>query len=286
MSESLTILIAGCGDVGTTLGRQLAADGHRVYGLRRDISKLPPEIKGISADLSQPDKLKLSLSILSSCDLLVYSAATSAPGEEGYRSAYVDGPQNLLSALPVTPKQIFFTSSTGVYHQDNHGLVDETSPCQPTGFRGQLMLQAEQQLLQHSIPATIVRFSGIYGPGRNHLLSSVLAGKVAPESPTHFSNRIHRDDCAGVLLHLINRWRQGLPLEEIYLASDDCPVSMQEITHWLAKQLKVTVTEHHLARRAGSKRCSNARLKATGYEFKFPDYRTGYAPLLPGPTEP
>jgi len=280
MSESLTILIAGCGDVGTTLGQQLAAHGHRVIGLRRDISKLPPEIEGIAADLAQPDKLKLSLSALSSCDLLVYSAAASLPGEEGYRIAYVDGPKAVLDALPVQPRQLFFTSSTSVYHQDDHGWVNEESPCLPAGFRGQLMRQAELNLLEQAIPATVVRFSGIYGPGRNHLLRSVLAGKVAPESPPQFSNRIHRDDCAGVLYHLIQRWQQGLPLEPVYLASDDCPVCMHEITHWLAAQLGVTPSEEHLARRAGSKRCDNRRLKASGYQLKFPDYKSGYASLV------
>lgn len=280
MSESLTILIAGCGDVGTTLGQQLAAQGHRVIGLRRDISKLPPEIEGIAADLAQPDKLKLSLSALSSCDLLVYSAAASLPGEDGYRIAYIEGPQHVLNALPVKPKQLFFTSSTGVYHQDDDSWVNEDSPCLPTGFRGQLMRQAELNLLEQAIPATVVRFSGIYGPERNHLLRSVLDGKVAPAAPTQFSNRIHRDDCAGVLYHLIQRWQQGLALEPIYLASDDCPVSMYEITHWLADQLGVTPTEEHLARRAGSKRCDNRRLKASGYRFKFTDYKSGYAPIV------
>jgi uncharacterized protein YcbK (DUF882 family) len=40
-----TVLIAGCGYVGTALGVRLAAGGHVVHGLRRDPSGLPPEIR-------------------------------------------------------------------------------------------------------------------------------------------------------------------------------------------------------------------------------------------------
>ena len=48
------ILIAGCGGIGSKLGIQLKQNGHRVFGIRRDISKLPNEIEPIEADLSTP----------------------------------------------------------------------------------------------------------------------------------------------------------------------------------------------------------------------------------------
>jgi nucleoside-diphosphate-sugar epimerase len=53
----MRILIAGCGYVGSELGRQLAAQGHTVFGLRRNITGLPPEIEPVPADLATPGSL-------------------------------------------------------------------------------------------------------------------------------------------------------------------------------------------------------------------------------------
>src|SRR5690349_24004992 len=49
---SMTILLAGCGDLGTEAGLRFAAAGHRVVGWRRSPDKLPAEIEGVAANLS------------------------------------------------------------------------------------------------------------------------------------------------------------------------------------------------------------------------------------------
>ena len=278
--QQSTILIAGCGDVGSALGQRLLKKGHNVVGLRRNINQLPSGIQGISTDLSQIDALTTALAEQTQCDILVYSVAASQHDEPGYQQAYVEGFKNLLAALPATPKHIFFTSSTSVYHQNDSSWVDENSPCEPTGFSGRIMLQAEQQVLASNVPATVVRFSGIYGPGRNHLLKRVKRGDVAPESPDQFSNRIHRDDCAGALEHLIAQVLEGESIEQIYLATDDTPATMYEVTHWLSAQMDTPILSETHSRRAGSKRCSNQRLRDSGYVMQFSSYQDGYAELL------
>lgn len=278
--QQAKILIAGCGDIGSTLGQQLSDQGHKVFGLRRNINQLPHGIQGISADLGNLDQLRQALSATVPCDVLVYAAAADGHSEEAYQRAYVQGMSNVLSAMPNTPKHIFFTSSTGVYHQDDESWVDEESPCEPKSFTGKIMLQAEQQVLNTAIPSTVVRFSGIYGPGRNYLIKRVASGDIAPTSPALFSNRIHSHDCAGVLEHLVSKVLAGEQIESCYLASDCAPVTMHEITQWLAKELQVTPTSETLSRRAGSKRCNNAKLLASGYEFKYPSYQEGYIELL------
>ncbi|GGO77766.1 NAD(P)-dependent oxidoreductase [Marinobacterium nitratireducens] len=270
------ILIAGCGDVGSALGVELAAAGHFVQGLRRTINQLPAGIHGIAADLTDP----ASLQKLPACDILVYCTAATTHDENGYRLAYVEGLRNLLAALPAPPRQLFFTSSTGVYHQADGRWVDESSTTEPTGFSGRILLEAERLALGSGIPATVVRFSGIYGPGRNHLLNQVRSGIAAPAEPPHYGNRIHRDDCAGVLAHLIRRCLDERPLEPLYLATDDAPTPLHEVMEWLALQLGVEICERKPVRRGGSKRCRNTRLKASGYRLRYPDYRTGYAQIL------
>jgi len=56
------------------------------------------------------------------------------------------------------------------------------------------------------------------------------------------------------------------------------------VRHWIAAELGVTLDDAaapaDAARDPGSKRCSNRRLLAAGYAFRYPDYRSGYAPLI------
>lgn len=270
------VIIAGCGDVGSALALRLTAAGAKVYGLRRTINQLPDPIQPLAADLGAPE----TLHGLPACDYLVYCAAAKSRDPEVYRRTYVDGLRNLLAALPTLPRRLLLTSSTGVYGQQEHEWVDENSPTEPGSTTGRILLESEHLALNSGCPATVVRFSGIYGPRRNHLLTQVLNGKQAPDSPIHYSNRIHRDDCAGVLEHLIRRDLKGEVLTPCYLASDDTPAPLSEVMGWLAQEMGVEVTDRSPARRGGSKRCRNERLKQSGYRFRYPDYRSGYQALL------
>ena len=230
------ILIAGCGDVGCELATQLLATHQfEVWGLRRSVDKLPEGVHPVCGNLGDveqlgqwPDKI----------DYVVYSAAADGHSPEQYKTAYVSGLTNIISKLNAEghqPQRIFFTSSTSVYHQSNGEWVDEDSSCQPDKFTGQTLLEAERVLFACGIPATSVRFGGIYGPGRNRLIKRVLEGKGCPEEPVVFSNRIHRDDCAGILAHLIQRDLQGKIVDSIYLGVDCCPAPMHDVLHWIAR---------------------------------------------------
>ncbi|MBN1008203.1 SDR family oxidoreductase [Amphritea pacifica] len=273
------ILIAGCGDIGSQLGLNLVTAGRQVFGLRRNINQLPPGIQGIAADLSQPDTL---LNLPQQLDTLFYVVAAGSRDESVYRRAYPDGMHNLLQALQqqgIHPRQLFFISSTAVYHQQNDEWVDERSATEPDNFSGRIMLEAEQIALHSGIPASIVRFSGIYGPGRNYMLSQVSRGIGHPAEPPRYSNRIHRDDCVGALLYLYQLSKKQT-LKPIYLASDDQPAPLHEVSDWLAAQLGVEITERSAHRTIGSKRCSNTLLKQSGYRFRYPNYQTGYPELI------
>lgn len=270
-----TILIAGCGDVGIATALELIAQGHQAYGLRRNIDALPDSIHAIKADLGD----KSTLSSLPSADILIYCATPSERSEAGYRAAYLDGLKNVLAALPTPPKHLFFTSSTSVYGQNAHEWVTEDSPTHPQDVYGQIMCEAEQQVFD--LPnGCIVRFSGIYGPGRHHLINRVKAGIGAPQTPVHYSNRIHRDDCAGALAYLVQRALSHQPLERCYLVSDLEPTPIHTITDWLAEQLNVTLNTHTPIQRGGSKRCNSQRLRDSGYQLRYPNYQAGFNAIL------
>jgi len=271
-----TILIAGCGDIGTRLGLQLAAQGWKVYAVRRNPAALPSRFFSIRADLGDPESLR---ALPGGADFVLYTATAARFDEAHYRAVYVDGVRNVLAASP--SPNFFFVSSSAVYGQDDGAWVNEQSPTAPRHFNGRVMLEGEHVV--RAAGGVCVRFSGIYGPRRTRLVDAVRRGQLAPASPVVFSNRIHVEDCVGVLAHLFARRAAGDEVRDVYLASDDAPAPLAEVQQWLAAQLRIPAgqaTAAAPARRAGSKRCDNALIKKHGYRFLFPDYKAGYRAML------
>ncbi len=279
---SKTLMIAGCGDVGSRLGQQLNAAGWTVYGLRRSVALLPQGIRPVAGDLhaeacpaawpSEP------------LDYLVYCAAATEHDEAGYRAAYVDGLRRVLGWLAQQgqrPKRVLFVSSSGVYGQQLGEWVDENSPAEAGSYSGRIMREAEQLLLNSDLPASVVRLSGIYGPGREWLLGQVRQGYRVASEPPLYGNRIHADDAAGLLAFLLQADGRGVVLDDCYLGVDDEPAPLYDVVAWLREQLGVSHwSEQSTVRRAGSKRCSNARAKALGWQPQYPSYREGYRAIL------
>lgn len=291
-SPPLRILIAGCGYVGTQLGIELAEAGHRVWGLRRRTEALPSVIEPLAADLMEPSTLG---NLPQGLNHIIYATAADGPGEEAYRRAYLEGTGHLLEALAAQggrPRRFFFVSSTAVYGQQNGEWVDETSTTEPDAMNGKILLDAEARVLAGPFPATVLRLGGIYGPGRTRLIRMVESGEatVSPEAPS-YTNRIHRDDAAGMLGHLIDRDEaaargEGTPPTQIYLGVDGEPAPRHEVFDWLADQLgvsrprRVAAEEAPRRGRGGNKRCRSVRVLESGYALRYPSFREGYGEML------
>jgi nucleoside-diphosphate-sugar epimerase len=282
MSSCPSLLIAGCGDVGTRLGLCLAAAGWTVHGLRRAVEQLPAQILAVAGDL-QVDDCPPAWPV-ADLDYLVYCAAATERDETGYRAAYVDGLRRVLGWLAQhgqRPRRLLFVSSSSVYGQQGGEWLDESSPAEAAGFSGRIMREAEQLALHSGIAASLVRLTGIYGPGREWLLNQVRQGYRVASEPPLYGNRIHVDDAAGLLACLLQADARGVTLEDCYLGVDDEPAPLHEVVAWLRGQLGVSHwAEQSSVRRAGSKRCSNARARALGWAPEYPSYREGYAAIL------
>lgn len=279
---SKTLMIAGCGDVGGRLGQQLSAAGWTVYGLRRSVALLPQGIRPVAGDLhadacpaawpSEP------------LDYLVYCAAATDHDEAGYRAAYVDGLRRVLTWLAQysqRPKRLLFVSSSGVYGQQLGEWVDEQSPAEAGSYSGRIMREAEQLALNSGLPASLVRLTGLYGPGREWLLKQVRQGYRVVSEPPLYGNRIHVDDAAGLLAYLLQADARGVALDNCYIGVDDQPAPLHDVVAWLREQLEISHwSDDSTVRRSGSKRCSNARARALGWTPQYPSYREGYRAIL------
>lgn len=273
------VLIAGCGDVGCALASLLKADGHEVWGLRRCVEKLPPGITPVRCDLGEPIDPD---SLPSRIDQVVFAPTPGARDESAYRLVFLTGLKGLLTALqnnahPVS--RLIFVSSTSVYGQSAGELVDERSATEPATFSGRVLVEAENIARRSTIASLVLRLSGIYGPGRRGLINRVKSGATCAEWPLHYTNRIHRDDCAAVLRHLLTLKHPA----RTYLGVDDEPASLCAVMDWMASELGVDkparCNEPNGPETTG-KRCQNTLLKASGYEFKYPNFRLGYTDLL------
>lgn len=212
-------------------------------------------------------------------DYIVVTLTPSERSDAGYERTYVRSCQNLvkgLQALQYHPRRIIFVSSTAVYGQDDGTWVDEDSPTLPTSFNGIRLLEAESIIRQSGLHHTVVRFSGIYGPGRNRLIEQVKLGQLP--AGHHYSNRIHAEDCAGFIAHLIAHMDSP---ESLYLATDSEPTPLATVTAWIATQLGLGDSRvAEVTTERGNKRLSNRRMLETGYRLRYPGFRDGYAELL------
>lgn len=281
MQKPTRVVVVGCGDIGSRVALLLHQQGWLVHGLRRNIAHLPAVVLPIAADLDQADCPKEWPQ--QSIDYVVYAMAAQDRSEAAYQQAYVQGQRHVYSWLTQhqqQPKRIVFVSSSSVYAQDDSSWIDETSPTAPKRWSGQIMLEAEQYALNSGHPATVVRLTGIYGPGRNMLLRRISEGYHAPHLHS-FTNRIHADDAAALITTILQADEQGQALETVYLGVDNEPVEQTEVVAWLQQQMGVSsVPGLVLKPRSGSKRCSNARARALGWQPQYGSYREGYTAQL------
>lgn len=281
MSAHQTVVIAGCGDLGTEAALRFADLGYRVVGLRRRAELLPVPIEGRSTDLrSHVPEIDPDTAVV----VVALAAGSRDPDE--YRATYVDGLRNVLDGIDrsgASPR-VVVVSSTAVYDVSDGSEVTEATPAAGGTPTARVLVEAEALLRERVAGAVLLRLSGIYGPGRERLIDQVRSGsaRLAPaDAASPHTNRIHRDDAAAAIVHLAT-------LDDpapTYLGTDDEPVRLDDVLRFLADELGLPTPEHGPAsdrQAGGDKRLSNALLRSTGFAFRYPTFREGYRAVLAG----
>ncbi len=273
------VLIAGCGYVGSALARILVKQEREVWGLRRRAELLPDGVRAVHGDVLEADDLA---PFPDSVSQVVYAISPDTRDVEAYRRAYVQGLERLLERLerdgsPLA--RVVLVTSTAVYGERSGEWVDEETPAEPRDFRGRILLESEEVLRQAQVPGVILRLGGIYGPGRTRTVDRVRNSEAQCGPGPAYTNRIHRDDAAGALAHLLFHSEP----RDLYVGVDEAPEDRCVVYRWLADALGVPPPDRGGEGGPGGatgKRCSSRRLQRSGYRFVYPTFREGYAALL------
>jgi nucleoside-diphosphate-sugar epimerase len=289
----MNVFVAGAGYVGLELCRQLAEAGHRVWAARRQPPPLPEGVTPWPCDLTDPE-----LAVPEGVTHLVFAASPDSSDPASYERTYVTALDRTLAAFDRVAaaggtrlERVLLVSSTSVFAaspspsaSDDVALVDESSPVRTDGTAAHIVAGESRVIARGGV---VLRLAGIYGPTRTRMIRMVRDGSARISSDRPIGNRIHRDDCAGAIAHLL---AHPSP-EPVYVGVDHAPVELADVYRFLADALGLPppatsdepdARARDAANRGGTsrKRCLNTKLVASGYTFRFPTYREGYAPLL------
>ncbi len=277
-------LIVGCGYLGRRVARLLVERGDRVYGTTRSLGRAielsRAGIEAVVADVMVPE----SLARLPEVDRVLYCVGFDRSKGLPIRSVYVDGLRHALGHLIDRAGMLVYAGSTGVYGQNDGDWVNEDSPVDPQTESGKACFEAEEVIrsyeLEGSLPSTILRFSGLYGPGRIMRREALLEGKVIVGDPEKFLNLIHIDDAA---LATVAALDQGEG-HSLYLISDDRPAPRREFYALAAEALGAPAPRFEppqpgspeAGREESNKRISNAKMhEELGVVLNYADITTG-----------
>lgn len=191
------------------------------------------------------------------------------------------------------PRAIAYLSTVGVYGDHGGGWVDEATPPKPVSPRSVERLEAEAAWTAFGrsagVPVSILRLSGIYGPGNNALVNVARGTARRIIKPGQVFNRIHVDDIAAAVLASFDKRFDG-----IVNVTDDEPAPAQDVVAYAAELLGLPVPPDIPIEAAGlspmglsfygeCKRVANRRLKGElSVNLKHPNFRMALRALAAG----
>ena len=271
----MRLFILGLGYSARHFVRKFGGSFSHVAGTVRDPAQRN-DLAGIEVhEFSGGSPARETVKRISEADVLLISIPPGSTGDPAI-AAFGD-------VLAAGRRKVVYLSTIGVYGDHAGGWVDESTSPQATLERARMRVAAEQAWTDATGgEAAIVRLAGIYGPGRNALVTLRAGTARRIIKPGQVFNRIHVDDIASAIMAAIQREGGGT-----WNVCDDEPVPPQDVITYAAKLMSVapppeeafeTAEMSAMARSfySSSARVSNARLKRElGVTLAYPTYRHG-----------
>jgi nucleoside-diphosphate-sugar epimerase len=261
-----TILIVGCGYLGTRVAPLLLERGDRVLATTRK----PDRAEAFRSQGIEP----VLFDVLQGGDLPPAQAVIHAVGLDrtqgaSMREVYVAGLARVLDATRAVPR-FLHVSSTSVYGHQDGSWLREDAPTEPTEESGKVVLEAERLLLTRRPNAVILRFAGIYGPGRRIGEAGLRAGKPVAADPDKYLNLIHVEDGARAVVAALDRGN-GL-----YHIADGQPVLRRDFYGYLASLIGAAPPTFVPGAEGSHRRIDATRMhEALGVVPRHGNYRSG-----------
>ena len=279
------VMIFGCGYSGTAIAKAFGESGVRTSGTTRSPEKAG-ELRRAGIEAFLFDGETLSAELQAAMADVTHLVQSIAPRDTDPLLALLG--QDGAARLPDL-QWIGYLSTVGVYGDHKGGWVTEEALCVPVSGRSKERLEAEEAWLALGracgVPAAILRLSGIYGPGRNAFvnLDRGTARRIIKKEQVF--NRIRVEDIGAS-----TRFLSEHALGGIYNVTDDQPGPPQDVIVEAARLMSIepppeqafeTAEMTAMARSfyGENKRVSNAKLKAAGFRFAFPNYPMSLAQL-------
>jgi nucleoside-diphosphate-sugar epimerase len=270
----MRVVIFGAGFSGRAIGQRFAQTGVAVAGTSRS----PGKFQALERVGIQPFEFNGVVSEALAAELeqtthLILSAAS-----------------DLLRDHTPALQWVGYLSTVGVYGDRDGGWVVEDDARDPTSTRGRQRVAAEQAWTAfgeiRGVPVALLRLAGIYGPGRNTFLNLEQGKAKRVIKPGQVFNRIHVEDIAGATELLARETIGGA-----FNIADDEPGPPQDVVAFAADLMgmepppEIPFDEADMSPMARSfygdnKRVSNAKLRAAGYAFRYPNYRMALKAMM------
>jgi nucleoside-diphosphate-sugar epimerase len=190
-------------------------------------------------------------------------------------------------------RAVVYLSTIGVYGDTGGAWVDEDTIPRPGSPRSVARLAAEEAWrrlgTQYGKSVAVLRLAGIYGPGRNALVTLAEGTARRIVKPGQVFNRIHVDDIAQAIDACFTQRASG-----IFNLADDEPAPPQDVIAFAAdlmgkapppeipfEEARAGMSAMAQSFYAENRRVRNDKLKQTlGVRLAYPTYRDGLRALF------
>ncbi|AAP99076.1 oxidoreductase [Prochlorococcus marinus] len=276
------MLIFGGGFTGQHIAKVARQLGANVLCSRRELNK-----EGADFAFDSSKKVGIPDHILNHVTHVISCIPPTKEGEDPVLNNFSE------KLKAIKPNWIGYLSTTGVYGDYKGEWVTEKSFTHPKQKRSIRRLSCEKKWEALGLPVQILRLPGIYGPGRSTLEAVKSQKNLVVNKPGQVFSRVHIDDIAGAVMHLIHLFSSKTSPKIINIA-DNVPATNVEVMSYAANLLKIplppiesfdiackNMSPMALSFWQENRRVSNHVLcKTLGYQLIHSDYKSGLTDCL------